>query len=235
MTNASSEPVVASWVDAEFVSSWVRQDRARTLLDLPRKIAAAVVATDEEPVRLVIDVASGAGTFLGVFLERFPEARGVWCDVSRAMEDHAKESLGAMAERTSFILGDMRDLGSLPLGSGADVVVSSRASHHLEDDELLTWYAACASQLRPGGWVANLDHTGTTSDWNRRWRTARREVAAGEPEGVPHPHREPLASVATHLDALEAAGFVDVDVAWRALQTVLFMGRVPGVRSEAAS
>lgn len=168
-----------SWSDAAFVGSWVRQDGARTLLDLPRRIATAVVAAEGEPVRLVVDVAAGSGTFLAQFLNRFPDALGVWSDASGSMEEHACALLRAYGERTTFVIADMRELGALGLEREADVVCSSRGSHHLEDDELQSFYLQCAAMLRPGGWIVNLDHLGMSTAWARRWRAARAEVAAG--------------------------------------------------------
>jgi trans-aconitate methyltransferase len=41
----------------------------------------------------VVDVASGAGAFLSVLLDAFPEARGVWTDASPAMLDRARVAL----------------------------------------------------------------------------------------------------------------------------------------------
>ena len=216
---------IGPWAEPSFVAAWVDQDRRRTLLELPRRISAAVVASDGAPVDLVVDLAAGAGAFLAVFLDRFETARGVWFDGSDAMEERARLLLAPFGDRVTFVQGDMRELGDLR--TGADVVVSSRASHHLDDAELERFYVGCARLLRPGGWIANLDHTGIEGAWARRWRVARDEVTAGQPRGVAHPHREPLAALGTHLALMGAAGFEEVEVVWRALQTVLVMGRAP--------
>jgi len=227
---SASERAAAEWRDSAFVEAWVDRDASRRMLDLPRAIAAAIVASEGEPVRLVLDVAAGTGVFLAAFLSRFPAATGVWCDGSEAMLRHARASLAPVAARTDFILGDMRDLGSIGLSGHADVVVSSRASHHLDDDELYRFYAQCAALVRPGGWVANLDHVGPATAWERRYRDARAEVVGAPPAECAHVHRDPLAGLGTHLDALYAAGFVDVDVAWKAFHTALVMGRTPATR-----
>jgi hypothetical protein len=83
------------WSDPEFAAAWLSADPvgARDLLALPRGIAAALVAYELPHPRLVVDVASGAGAFLSVLLDAFPEARGVWTDASPAMLEKARVAL----------------------------------------------------------------------------------------------------------------------------------------------
>jgi len=81
--------------------------------------------------------------------------------------------------------------------------------------------------LAPGGWLVNLDHIGPAGPgdtWDKRLRTARKQFGA-QSNGPKHHHNYPLTSVDDHLRALAAAGFTDVEVAWRAFFTCLFMAR----------
>ncbi|MDX6343971.1 MAG: hypothetical protein QOH87_4109, partial [Trebonia sp.] len=47
----------------------------------------------------------------------------------------------------------------------------------------------------------------------------------GPAERAAHHHDGPLPTIADHVDGYAAAGITDVDIAWRAFVTCLFMGR----------
>jgi SAM-dependent methyltransferase len=217
--------VAEVWRDSEFASAWAEGDAFGDLLALPRRIAAAVVAHDRPSARLVVDIASGPGAFLSVFLEEFPGARGVWSDASEAMLAQARERLAAYGERVEFRLADMTDLAGGGLPGGADAIITSRAVHHLDREGLRAFYAEAASRLAPGGWLINLDHIGPPDVWDRRLRAVRPRFARPRPKEPKHHHTYPLTGVQDHLDAYAAAGITDVEIAWRAFYTCLFMGR----------
>jgi SAM-dependent methyltransferase len=216
------------WSDRDFARAWAEGDQLRGLLDLPRRISAAVVAGELPAVECVADIGSGPGDYLAVFLEAFPDARGIWTDASEAMYDQARVRLAEFGDRVSYRIADMTDLGDA-LPAGVDVIVTSRASHHLNRGGLLDFYAAAAGHLAAGGWLVNLDHTGSRDAWEARLRAARTRLqeAAGE-QVTPRPghhHDGPLPTVADHLDGYAAAGLADVAIPWRAFVTCLFMGR----------
>jgi SAM-dependent methyltransferase len=196
----------------------------QNLLDLPRAIATAIVAADRPDASLVIDIGSGPGAFLERFLSALPGAQGVWSDVSLAMTEFARKQLEPYAPRVTFQIVDMSDLSKLP--SGADVISSSRASHHLSVAELREFYAGAYSRLAPGGWLVNLDHTYSVSaEWERRLRAARTSLIPRSPTAGGHHHTATPPTINDHLEALAAAGFSDVDMPWRAFPTCLFMAR----------
>lgn len=215
---------VSEWRDPQFARQWVGADVLQDLLDLPRAIAAAIVAADRPDARLAIDIGSGPGAFLERFMAALPGARGVWSDVSPAMEDFARERLAPYAPRVDFWLADMSDLSGMP--SGADVISTSRASHHLSVAALHGFYAQAYAGLTPGGWLVNLDHTYSVSaEWEQRLRAARTAILPPAPAREGHHHTATPPTIAEHLAALAAAGFTDVDTPWRAFPTCLFMAR----------
>jgi SAM-dependent methyltransferase len=216
------------WSDPAFAEAWLRADPvgAGDLLALPRRMAAALIAHDIGHPRLVVDVASGAGTFLSVFLDAFPEARGVWTDASPAMLDKAREELDRFGGRVTFLPGDMAELRAAGVPGEADVLSTSRASHHLDRAELHGFYREAAGLLRPGGWLVNLDHVGPDQDvWDQRYRAVRKQFTGPASARTAHHHRYPLPSVTDHLDGYRAAGVTDADVAWKAFYSCLFIGR----------
>lgn len=214
------------WKDREFATAWAEGDTITDLLALPRRIAAAVVAHDRPESGLIVDVGSGPGAFLSVFLDRFPRARGIWTDASEAMYDKARTELAPYGDRITYQVLDMADVESL--SGGIDALITSRAVHHLDAEGLRAFYTAAASVLAPGGWLVNLDHTGPGETWDARLRAARDATVPKRPKAGGHHHDGPLTSIDDHHAALGAAGFTDYDTPWRAFFTVLFMARKQG-------
>jgi SAM-dependent methyltransferase len=213
------------WREDDFARSWAQQDRLADMLDFPRRIAAALVADDNPAPQCVLDIASGPGAFLSVFLERFPSARGIWTDVSDAMLDLAKTNLGKFGDRVEYRIVDMTDLAGSGLPGGVDVITTSRAAHHLSREELFSFYAQAAALLAPGGWLVNLDHTGPDDVWDKRLRTVRKQFVPPASWRSSHHHSYPLTSITDHLEGFAAAGLEDREMVWRAFFTCLFTGR----------
>jgi SAM-dependent methyltransferase len=200
-------------------SPWIREDFARNWT------AGDVLADFLAVPRLIADVGSGPGDFLAFFLAQFPEARGVWSDVSAAMRDIAEERLAPLGDRVEYVAADMSDIRPLP--AGLDALVTSRALHHLDPEGLRAVYAEAAAHLAPGGWLINLDHVTIGRGWDARLRAARTELLPPRPEGTAtaHHHDAPPPAIDDHLAGLREAGFTDIDIPWRGFHTCLFMAR----------
>jgi SAM-dependent methyltransferase len=217
----------AEWRKTDFARAWAEGDSYRDMLSFPRHMAAVLIAADNPEPEVIVDIGSGPGDFLAVMLEQFPQARGVWTDVSEAMFDMARERLASFGDRVDYHLVDMTDLAGGGVPDGASVITTSRAAHHLDRDGLFDFYGQAASRLAPGGWLVNLDHIGPAGPgdtWDKRLRAARKQFGITQ-SGTKHHHNYPLTSIDDHLQALAAAGFTDVETPWRAFFTCLFMGR----------
>lgn len=225
---ASEKHGTEIWKDAEFARRWAATDGLADLLAFPRAITAALVAHDRPQTRLVVDVGSGPGAYLEAFLEELPDCAGVWLDASEAMLGQARRRLERFGDRVDFRLGDMGDLQAAGLPTGVDALVSSRALHHLDRAGLARFYREAAGFLAPGGWLANLDHTGPEDVWDRRFRAIRKRFVGPDNDQGKHPHDYPFTSVRDHLDGLAAAGFDDLEIAWKAFYTCLFVARKAG-------
>jgi SAM-dependent methyltransferase len=234
---AQGEQAAAAWRDEDFARSWAAGDSFRDLLGFPRRMAAEIVGEDNPAPATIVDVGAGPGAVLEIFLQRFPQARGIWTDASSAMLDLAHEQLAPFGDRVEYHLADMTDLDGARLPSNVDVITTSRASHHLDRAGLAAFYATAAKYLKPGGWLVNLDHIGPASQagppaaagaddvWDQRLRAVRKKFDVSDGPKLKHHHNYPLTSVQDHLDAFAAAGINDVEVPWRAFYTCLFMGR----------
>jgi len=228
MATAQGRASAEIWGDRAFATAWADGDMIADLLALPRRIASALIAGDRPDSALIVDVGSGPGAFLAEFLDHFPGARGIWTDASAPMREKAEAELSAYGDRVSYQLLDMTEIGSGALPGGVDILLTSRAVHHLDAAGLRAFYAAAQGLLAPGGWLVNLDHTGPGERWDERLRTARKAIVPPRPKGGGHHHDAPLTTVADHYAALEAAGFTDFDAPWRAFHSVLFMARKDG-------
>lgn len=219
------QQAAAAWKERGFAQSWAREDGLADMLDFPRRIAAAVVAEEGQRPAYVVDVGSGPGDLLAVFLEAFPSARGMWTDASAAMLELARERLAPFGDRVDYRILDMTDLAAGGVPDGVDVLTTSRATHHLDRQALAAFYVQAAARLAPGGWLVNLDHTGPDDVWDRRLRAARKQFRTSDRAPGHHHDNYPLPSVSDHLASYAAAGIQDVEVVWRAFVTCLFMGR----------
>jgi SAM-dependent methyltransferase len=218
----SHGPGAGVWGDPDFVERWVAGDTGPEALRAPRAITAALVADSGIEVRRVVDVGAGPGSFLRVMLEAFPSAEGVWVDASDAMLSRAQEELADLGSRVRFEMGDLREADRLPLD--ADVVVSSRAVHHFLPDAIGRFYAAAATALSSGGFLANLDHFGTP--WRETYKRIKPGFVARSGGGTEsHDHDAPPQPIRDHLAWMREAGLVDPDVPWRLFWTALLVAR----------
>ena len=221
----TSEPRLESWHSAGYVAEWVGDDVIADMLELPRRISAALVADAGLEVTHVVDLGSGHGPYLELFLRAFPNARGTWVDSSEAMEEQARERLAPLSERVRFVLADVEQLDGAGLDR-ADVVLSSRVLHHFSPESLQRVYRAAHELLTEGGFLFNLDHVGAPGDWEQRYRRIRSQFTGARKKTLaPHRHDYPLTEAADQLEWLERAGFASADVPWRTFYTALLAAR----------
>jgi SAM-dependent methyltransferase len=213
----------ADWRDVDVATQWASGDRLEGLLALPRRMTADLLSHAGEPVRTVLDVGSGPGAFLDAVLGRLPAAKGIWSDVSDAMQGIAQERLSRYGGRVEFRVLDVADLALVGPPGSLDAVVTSRLSHHLAPGELATFYADATALLGRFGWIANLDHVRLEDPWATRLAEARADLVPPNPS--PHRHDRPHPTLEDHLEALDRLGGLDVAVPWRAYSTVLVVAR----------
>lgn len=216
---------LGSWQSAAYVGRWADEDVLARVLELPRRISLELVRDAGTPVSHVLDLGAGEGPYLADALRTFPDARGTWLDVSEPMRERARRALADLGDRVTFVVAPAEELAAAGI-ERADLVVSSRALHHLAPDALARCYRDVRALLAGGGWFFNLDHVGSEGDWEHRYRRIRPVFTGSRRHPLP-PHREdePLHPVSEHLRRLEDAGF-DADVPWRFLYTALLAGRV---------
>jgi len=216
-----------SWESPSYAVEWASDDVLAELLELPRRISAALVTDSGIRVGHVVDLGSGHGPYLELFLRTFPEARGTWVDANEAMHELAQKRLAEFGHRVRYVSADVERIDEAALDR-ADVITTSRVLHHFSPESLQRVYRDVFATLTPGGFFFNLDHVGAPGEWDERYRRIRDQFTGPRRRELrPHRHDYPLSSAEEHLDWLAAAGFETPDVAWRTFYTVLLAARRP--------
>ncbi len=222
-------PSISPMVHFEAVN---RNEPAGDRLAPARRLAAAIVGQDSPAPHLIVDVGSFTGEFLEAFMQRFPESRGQWTEPVTNNENNARKRLARFGKNVDFVVGcSSRDISQGCVPKGMDILITSWLSIHQNLEGIRSFYKRGAGMLPPGGWLVNIDHVAYGgSPWERRMEGAREElVAAGIDaivEGPPVHHPDYVTpTLEDQLKAFKDAGLDDVQVAWRRLDTVLFMAR----------
>jgi tRNA (cmo5U34)-methyltransferase len=217
---------------AQYLASSDRRELERGgVLSLITKLVNA-----EKDARLnILDIGSGHGPVAAACLDAFPNANAIGLDISEAMMAEGYKRMARFGDRFRYMVGDFGE-GHLPQNAVEagpyDLVVSARAIHHLSPERMKTLYADIYANLRPAGAFFNLD-TASPKDgflqdlFRSLGRAEEPPRPPREPNQVPHGgslyhHRE--ATLAHHMEWLEAAGFVSYECFWKRLSRALIGG-----------
>ncbi len=145
----------------------------------------------------VLDAGCGTGRVTEKILERWPAARVIALDGSRAMVDAARARLARFGDRVEYVVADLG--APLPIPDPVDAIVSTATFHWVPDHEAM--FRHLAAVLRPGGrLVAQCGGEGNIASI--------RAILASTGDGWLGPaHFE---SVPDTIRRLEAAGFTEV-------------------------
>jgi tRNA (cmo5U34)-methyltransferase len=148
------------WHSQQYVEEWIasataRDPERRAIL---RRVASLIPRDTDAAIR-VLDVGSGYGALSAQVLERFPRADLVCQDFSEPMFAQARERLGRISERISFVPCDLSDPNWTQALTGAfDAVVSGIAIHNVRyPDRIRGIYADLFDVVAPGGCFLNYD------------------------------------------------------------------------------
>lgn len=109
----------------------------------------------DEPVS-VLELGAGTGELTSKLLTRFPESEVLVVDHSDQMLAQAERKLATFGDRVALESGAFPD--DYPQSEEEyDLVVSSLAVHHLDEEGKRDLFDAIYDSLAPGGWFVNGD------------------------------------------------------------------------------
>ena len=181
----------------------------------------------------VLDLGAGTGLFSAMVLGRLSQARIHLVDVSDAMLERARQRFaGAAASNISF---EVRDYTQGSLGGPWDLVISALSIHHLDDDTKRSLFTRIFESLRPVGLFINAEQVlGPTPAAEARYRKLWDEQVLGSgvdgleyERAVERMRHDRCATLRDQLEWLRAAGFTEVDCAFKQWRFAVYFGMRP--------
>ncbi len=176
---------------------------------------------DNDAAIRIIDLGCGTGTISKRISEKYPNSKIICLDVASNMIDIAKHKLSGHND-VEFITGDFSKIDT---NEKYDVIVSSLALHHLENDkEKRDFYTKVYDSLTDFGIFYNADVVLASTDYlqdvnmNRWIEFINKRVSMDEilNKWIPTYNAEDRpAKLLDQLKWLEDIGFKSVDVIWK--------------------
>lgn len=184
--------------------------------------------TTDAPLH-ILELGCGTGNLSVLLKERFPQAQLTLVDLSADMLKQASDKLGGEGTHIHLVQSGFMGLCLEP--GQFDMVISSVALHHLNDQEKPVLYARMFEWLKPGGLFRCADETlnvpRAIQDENMaRWEVWARQNGAQDQDitlwtehAAQYDHYAPLSD---HFKWLAKSGFINVDCYWRKLMWTVF-------------
>jgi tRNA (cmo5U34)-methyltransferase len=217
------------WKEADRVAEYVQN--TDTAFPEAQEVYSILIATqphEQDAALRILDIGSGHGVVAGAILSALPNASALGLDISEPMMAEGRQRMAPFGDRFSYHVGDFAD-GALPedLPGAFDLVVSSRAIHHLTSPDKAKLYAHIYSCLNDGGAFFNIDNMRPRDDYFRavyrkmgpRSTSQRSNQNMSTGSGTEHPD-----PVDEQLDWLRNAGFAHVDCLWKKLGRAMIVG-----------
>ena len=186
------------WHSQDYATVWMTKDRGRTARRGPllQRMVEGLPFAQDSPIR-VLDVGGGYGAVSEVVLRAFPKAKVTLQDYSQAMIDQARGFLAGHGARMTYALGDLTDRRWIAQFSEKfDLAVSAIAIHNLMEMPLIAAsYRDIRAVLKPGGLFVDCDHF------------------------------DHVETIDSHMAAMKAAGFAQVECLWHQSPTGILRAR----------
>lgn len=183
------------------------------------------------PRARVLDLGAGTGLLAALVRAAHPDTMLHLVDVAPAMLDQARLRF---AGQQSVEL-TVADYAGTSLAGPYDLIVSALSIHHLDDTAKQTLFARSLDALTPGGLFVNAEQVlAPTPELERlahhRWRLQAAALGASETDISAAEARmthDRCATLEDQLAWLRAAGFAEVDCAFKQWRFAVYSGRRP--------
>ena len=138
------------WRSAEHAADWLaRQDQPQSDQSERYRLLVRLLPFERDADLAFADLGAGHGTLSEVLLEAFPRSRAVCLDVNPTMIAAGEERLARFGDRARYVQADFEGAGRRPSAAGPfDAVVSSRAIHHVADEQKRAVFGWIFDRLR---------------------------------------------------------------------------------------
>lgn len=116
----------------------------------------------ESPV--FMDIGAGSGILIERIMNTFPNSKCYYIDSSEDFTSIAKDRLKDYKERVTFVNADFTGNWESDINEKLDLIVSSNAIHHLQNEQKYDLYRKCYNQLGDNGWFFNIDEMKTVKE-----------------------------------------------------------------------
>jgi O-methyltransferase domain/Dimerisation domain len=145
----------ASWIDYYTAHPRAGRAFAGAMSDTTRAFDGAILEADPFPeFGLAVDVGGSHGSLLRRLLERNSEAKGVVLDLPEVIADWPAEYRNDLDGRLTGVGGDF--FRAVP--EGADLYLLKHILHDWDDERAEKILRRVREDVRPGGWVAIVEH-----------------------------------------------------------------------------
>ncbi|HZZ07049.1 MAG TPA: class I SAM-dependent methyltransferase [Candidatus Binataceae bacterium] len=181
----------------------------------------------------VLDLGAGTGLFSAMVMAWLPRVRLHLIDASDAMLAEARRRFaGVAAPNVSF---EVRDYSEGNLGGQWDLVISALSIHHVEDGAKRSLFKRVFEALRPGGLFVNAEQVlGPTPAAEARYRRLWDEQALSSgvdrreyERAVERMLHDRCAPLGVQLEWMRAAGFAEIDCAFKQWRFAVYFGVRP--------
>lgn len=184
---------------------------------IPHRTEGESVLLEEIPegAKKILDIGAGNGRLLDLCMLKCKDTKGIALDFSPAMLAELEKKYND-DERVTVIEHDMNN--PLPFDADSfDVVVSSFAIHHVDDERKRNLYNEVWKLLVNGGTFCNLEHVASpTENLHKKFY---------ELLGAPEDNANKLVDIETQLRWFRETGFSEVDCYWKWRELALIIGK----------
>ena len=189
----------------------------------------SVIPFSKESGFSIIDLGCGTGTISKSVKNEFPDVDITCVDISGNMLDIAKNKIGGNVNCIQV------DFNNFIFPQHYDLIVSSLALHHLENDsDKLEFYRKIHASLNPGGVFINIDVVLGSDDfiqelYIKKWREFMEESISAEEIDLKwllkYYAEDRPTKLTTHLNMLEKCCFTNIDVIYKYYDLAVFTAK----------
>ncbi|NJL84156.1 MAG: class I SAM-dependent methyltransferase [Chloroflexaceae bacterium] len=247
MATTEGNQVCQVWQTTELAQTYLEGVRgAIPLAAVQLELLWRLIALGNLQVKTFLDLGCGDGILGRTIHQHYPQAKGIFLDLSESMLQAAKDKAICL-ENCEFVLqdfGDRRWRDGVNHAAPFEVIVSGFSIHHQPDQRKREIYGEIYELLVPGGIFLNLEHVASHSPLGQQ---AFDELFVDslldfhQRQGNPQSRAEIdqqyynrqdkianiLAPVEGQCDWLRQIGYIDVDCYFKLLEIALLGGRRP--------